>query len=57
MDLNKDDLGLDEAYLKVISNHSDPVYLYELSGDCDGCPYQKVDEVRLIITLISWGDH
>ncbi|CAL4099427.1 unnamed protein product [Meganyctiphanes norvegica] len=36
--LNLNELGVDEAYLRVTSNYTEDLYLYTRSGDCYGCP-------------------
>lgn len=38
------DLGLDEAYLRIKSNGT-PSWIYELSSDCDRCPWTKLAHV------------
>ena len=45
--LDLSSLGLDEAYLNVTADiERRPVFVYRRNGNCDGCPFQKVQEVR-----------
>ncbi len=45
--LDVDSLGLDRAYVNVSSGYGrEAVYAYRRNANCDGCPFQRVGEVR-----------
>ncbi len=44
--LNMDELGLDEAYLRVNSDDGRAAYLYGRNENCDKCPFETYGEVR-----------
>ena len=49
--LDVDALGLDRAYVNVSSGYGrEAVYAYRRNANCDGCPFQRVGEVRK-----GWG--
>ena len=49
--LDVDSLGLDRAYVNVSSGYGrEAVYSYRRNANCDGCPFQRVGEVRK-----GWG--
>ena len=48
-DVNMEDLGMDEAYLRVHNDHDDVAYLYGRSENCDKCSFESYGEVRVFI--------
>ena len=48
-DVNMDDLGMDEAYLRVHNDDADVAFLYGRSEDCDKCSFESYGAVRAFI--------
>ena len=52
-DVNMDDLGMDEAYMRVHNVDGDVAYLYGRSEDCDKCSFESYGAVRRAFILRS----